>query len=86
MSLIIPSSESDRKKIFSAIKEISDSMTRIAAERDLMKDIIDNLKEEFELPTKPLRKLARVYHEQNLTAVQTENEELEELYAAVCEQ
>jgi hypothetical protein len=38
------SSPEDRKKIKDALQEISDSMTRVEAERDLIKDIVNDLK------------------------------------------
>ena len=57
----IPSSPEDRKRIRTALQEMSDSMTRIEAERDLMKEIITNVHEEFELSKKTFRRMAKVY-------------------------
>ena len=41
------SSPADRKRIKDSLQEISDSMTRMQAERDLVKDIKANLYEEY---------------------------------------
>jgi hypothetical protein len=60
--------------------EISNSYTRIAAERDLIKDILSDVKDQFEIPPKIARKLAKVYHKRNLQEVVAENEELAETY------
>ena len=46
------SSPADRKKIKDALQEISDSMTRIQAERDLIKDIVKEVADTHQLPKK----------------------------------
>jgi hypothetical protein len=61
------SNEVDRKKFKDALQEIADSYTRVSAEKDLVKDIIADLSETFELPKKPISKLAKVYYKQNMT-------------------
>ena len=77
---MIVSNPEDRKRIASAIKELSDSMTRIDAEKDLMKDIIQVTFENHGIDKKHLRKIANVYHKQNLSEVKNEQEEFETLY------
>ena len=52
------SNPEDRKKIKQALIEISDSMTRIDAEKDLIKDIIQDTSDNFKLPKKYLNKMA----------------------------
>jgi len=74
------SNPEDRKKLLNAIKEIDNSMTRVAAERDFQKDAINNVADELELEKKYVRKLASIYHKQNLSQVQQETEEVFELY------
>jgi hypothetical protein len=59
------SSPEDRKKVVGAIKELSDSMLRVDAEKDLQKDI---------------RKLAVIYHKQSMNDVKAEFEDVEALY------
>ena len=77
------SSAVDRKKIRDALQEISNSMTRIAAERDLIKDIVGDVSENFELPKKTVNKMARVYHKQSFGQEQQQFSEFESLYEEV---
>lgn len=74
------SSPEDKRKVAKAIKEISDSMTRIDAEKDLIKDIIQVTYENHEIDKKHLRKLASIYHKQNMSEVKNEYDEVETLY------
>jgi hypothetical protein len=73
----------DRKKINDALQEVSDSMTRIGAEKDLIKTIVSDLSEEFQLPKKTVNKLARIFHKQNFAQESQEFDELETLYEEV---
>jgi archaellum component FlaC len=82
-NVTLPSSPDDRKKIMSAIQEISNSLTRIEAERDLIKEILSDVEDKFELPKKYTRKVAKIYHKQNFKEVQAEQEELETIYETV---
>ena len=73
----------DRKKINDALQEASNSMTRIGAEKDLIRTIISDLSEEFLLPKKTVNKLARIFHKQNFAQESQEFDELETLYEEV---
>lgn len=77
------SNPADRKKIKDALQEISSSMTRMEAERDLIKDIVKDVSDNFQLPKKYVNKMARIYHKQNFQVTQQETEELESLYISV---
>lgn len=79
------SSPADRAKIKKMLGEISNSMTRIAAERDLIKETISELSKEFELPKKYLNRMAKVYHKQNFQIEQANHEEFEDLYVSIVE-
>ena len=74
------SNPADREKLFDAIKEMSNSMTRVDAEKDYQKDVIDKITDELDLEKKYIRSLARIYHKQNFTTVQQEQEDLVTLY------
>lgn len=63
--------------------EISNSMTRVQGEKDLIKEIYTDLKDQFELPPKLARKLAKAFHKRNLEEVRAEHEEFEETYETV---
>jgi uncharacterized FlaG/YvyC family protein len=79
------SSPADRVKIKKMLGEISNSMTRIAAERDLIRETIAELSKEFELPKKYLNRMAKVYHKQNFQIEQANHEEFEDLYVSIVE-
>lgn len=82
-NVIIPSSEEDRKKIRGAMEEISNSYTRVEAERDFVKDAINALSEEVDIPKNILRKMAKIYHKQNITDVVSEVEDIEALMESI---
>jgi hypothetical protein len=73
----------DKEKLKKAIQEISNSMTRMDAERDLIKEIIKDANEEHEIDKKVLRKMARAYHKQNFSEEVATQEEFETLYQEV---
>ena len=82
-NIIIPSSPEDRKSIKNALDEISNSLTRIGAEKDLIKDILAKVEEDQEIPKKYMRKMAKIYHQQEFALFQQETDDLETLYDTV---
>ena len=82
-SVIIPSSPEDRAKVQAALKEISAAMTRAEAERNYINESLKMLEDNFELPKKYMRKVARVYHKQNINEVKNEFSDIEDIYTAV---
>ena len=60
--------------------EISNSMTRIDAEKDFQKAAIEDLSDEVGIDKKYLKRLANTYHRQNLVEVTTEADGLQSLY------
>lgn len=83
MSVIVPSSQEDKKKIRQALQEISESLTRMEAERDLIKDILQTVEDNYKIKKKYTRRLAKVYHKQNFNQVQQDQQDLETLYESV---
>lgn len=81
----IPTDPTQQKKVLAAVKEISNSKTRIEAENDLIKDTLQMIEDEFELPKKYMRKVANIYHKQNVSEVKAEAGDVAELYEAICE-
>jgi hypothetical protein len=77
------SSPEDRKAFHDAIREISNSLTRTEAERDLINEIIKKLSEDYSINKKIIRKIAKAYHKQNLSEEQQDHEEFVELYEEV---
>ncbi len=66
-----------------AAKEMSDSMTRQQAERDLQKDIVENMKEKFELKASDFNRVVKVYHDQKLNEVIEQHENFVDFYESV---
>lgn len=79
----IPSSPQDRTDVKNRLTEISASLTRIESERDHINDILQDLQDQYELPKKYMRKVAKVYHKQNINEVKEEFSEVEDIYNAV---
>lgn len=82
-SVIIPSSPADRIAVKNRLAEISNSLTRIEAERDQINQILQEMQDAYELPKKHMRKVAKVYHKQNLNEVKEEFSDVEDIYNAV---
>ena len=74
------STEADRKKFMDAVQEISNSMLRVEAERDLIREIVKDKSDEFKISKKVINKIAKTYHKQNRTQVEAEHEEFLEIY------
>jgi len=79
-TIIVPSSVEDRKKIKACMQEISNSYTRIDAEKDFIKNAIEDLQDAVGVSKKDLKKLAKIYHKQNLAEMVSELEDLEALF------
>lgn len=73
----------DKEKVLGCLQEISNSLTRIEAERDLIKDILQRMQDEFELPKKLSRKLAKVYHKRNYEEEIASQNDFVEVYESV---
>ena len=82
-TVTIPSSPEDRGQIRDRLTEISNSLTRIEAERDHINNILADMQDEYELPKKHMRKVARVFHKQNIHEVKEEFSDIEDIYNAI---
>jgi archaellum component FlaC len=69
--------------IKACLQEISNSLTRMSAERDNIKEIVNRMATEFELNKRISRKLARLFHERNIEEVRGEQEEINDTYDLV---
>jgi len=77
------SNPADVKKLKDAITEISNSMTRNDAERDFQKEAVARIADELDLDKKNVKKIAAIYHKQNFTEIQQEQEDIVELYESI---
>jgi hypothetical protein len=80
------SSPVDRDKIKKMLAEISGSMTRMEAERDLVRETVKDMSKQFNLSVKTLNRMAKVYHKQNYNQEVAEHEEFEELYETIVQE
>jgi hypothetical protein len=79
----VPKDPAVLKAIKDGLEEISKSMTRIEAERDLIKEATKFICEEHELSKKTFRKLAKTYHKRNFSMEVADNDEFETMYETV---
>jgi archaellum component FlaC len=82
-NVIIPSDPQSKQTVLNAMKEMSNALTRIESEKDLIKEIIEDVSDKVDVPKKYLRKMGNIYHKQNLNEVKTEMDDVEALYEAV---
>jgi len=68
------------------IKEMSDVFTMQESQKEILKDIINNMYEELKIPKRMIRKMAKTYHDRNYSEVVAENEEFSLLYEGVIEE
>jgi arsenate reductase-like glutaredoxin family protein len=83
LSVNVLSNPADRDKLLKVIKECSDSMTRISAEKDLIKESVKDICEQLELPKRLVNRMVKVYHKQNYDEEVTVHEQFETLYETV---
>ena len=73
----------DKVKLIGALEDMSVSMARMDAERDLQKNIKTDICKELDLNKKVFSKLAKVYHKQNFSEEVQLHQEFETLYESV---
>ena len=73
-------SDTEKKIVAGAVSEMVDSMIRVAAERDLMKEIVSKIKDETTVKPKVFRRMARVAYASNFSEVVAEDEEFVQIY------
>ena len=75
--------QENRDKLKKAVKELSDSYTRVEAERDLQKSIVSAISEEIQAEKKMVRKMSRTYHKGTFAIEAADNDEFEAAYIEV---
>jgi hypothetical protein len=76
-------SQIDKDRLRNAVKEINDSMTRAAAEKDFQKETIDNICDALGLEKKIIRRMAKAYFKSNFNDEQEEFKMFEDFYTIV---
>jgi hypothetical protein len=77
--------ENQLKSIRDALSEISNEMTVIDSHKEAIKDVIDALHDNFKIPKKVLRRMAKTHHKQSFQEEVTEDNEFEALYIGMTE-
>ena len=72
-----------KKDLQGAIQEISNSMIRTEAERDLIREIVKEQSDTLQIPKKVMSKIAKTYHKQNLAQEVADHEDFVELYEKI---
>jgi hypothetical protein len=76
-------SPEDIRKVADAIEVLNDSMTRVAAERDLVKETVNKLHEEIGFPKRLLRRLAKTHYNRSFEMDTQENRDFESAYETI---
>ena len=72
--------EQDKKDMVVVMGDISDAMIRIESEKEFIKESIAEMAEKYEMDKKTLKRVATIYHKQNIAEVQAGNNEVLDLY------
>jgi hypothetical protein len=83
LNTFLPSNPADLKKIKSNLYTITDQMVLIAGHRDVIKETLNALHEEYKIPKKVLRKLAKTLFDANYYEVSSENTQFEIMYEKI---
>ena len=78
--------EGDKKLFKAALDVLSEHMTNIETEKDMIKGAIDDLSDQFDLEKKTIRKIAKAYHKQTFMEEKKSFDEFETLYEEVVNQ
>lgn len=73
----------ERVRLIGALEDISSSMTRVEAERDLLKNIKNDICDELKLNRKVLNKLAKTFHKKNYSEEVDLHRNFEDIYETV---
>lgn len=76
-------SPEDRKKLRKTIEALNDSMTRVAAERDLQKEAINTIFDELGVDKKTVRRMAKAHFKANFNEEVEENSNFEDFYTLI---
>lgn len=83
-TLIIPTNPADQKTILNAMVEADNSLIRIAAERDCIKNIVEELHKKFpDISKKYFNKMIKTYNKQNFSKIEEESSDFSDLYTTI---
>lgn len=77
--------DEDRKRLRKAVMEMNDSLTRIADERELQKDLVNEMADQLGIDKKLFKRMSRAYFKANFNDEVQENTDFEEFYTTIME-
>lgn len=77
--------DEDRKRLRKAVMEMNDSLTRIADERELQKDVVNEMADQLGIDKKLFKRMSRAYFKANFNDEVQENTDFEEFYTTIME-
>jgi len=83
--VVIPSSPIDRQKIKTALTEVVNAMTQIKGHKDYIKETVDKVSKDFNIPKSIVSKLAKTMYKSDYAKIQAEYDDFESLYEVVVE-
>ena len=81
--MIVLSNAEDRRKLKAMIVEMTNTLSRVDAEREHIKEIASAAVEEFDIKKTLINKIARTMYKNNYADLQAENEHFEFLYESI---
>lgn len=75
--------DQQKTELKNAIREMNDSMTRAAAERDFQKETLNSISDKTGVNKKIVRRMAKAYFRSNYAEEQEDNRQFEEFYDGV---
>lgn len=76
-------SDQERKELRGVLQELNDSMTRVAAEKELQKEAVNTICDKLDFNPKILKKMAKVYYKANFNQEAADQQEFEDFYNLV---
>lgn len=73
------------RSIRDALSEISNEMTIIDSHKESIKDVMDVIFDNFKIPKKVIRRMAKTHHKKSFQEEVTEDNEFEALYLGMTE-
>jgi TRAP-type mannitol/chloroaromatic compound transport system substrate-binding protein len=78
--------EEQIKILKAGLQNMSDVLTMIDASRETLKEIVNSVHEEINVPKSLIKKMAKVYHKGTFAKVTAENSEFESIYEVLIQE
>jgi len=83
MATNILSNPKDREDLLKVLKECSDSLTRVKAEKEFVKEAVTDVCKKLDIPKRLVNRMVKVYHKQNYDEEVATQDQFETLYETV---